>query len=194
MFEMSDEELRERHAAADAYGAEPYVLRVNPLRLVRMFWPVYLLVAVAVAVNPSAWWPPTPATALVLSLPLLMLALGWLGRRRWRLEFTPEALLHHTLGRTERFEWPRMGPVELAWVRVGHLPVARTFRFAYPVDDPHTLAEQVTSRFGRRLLPIFGDRPISEQAALIELWRGLRTERLLASGWSVPASVLSLRR
>ena len=194
MTGMSDDELRERLAAFEVEADKPYVLPVNPLRLVRMCWPFYLIVALAVAVNPSAWWPPTAVTAFVLSLPLLMLALGWLGRRRWRLEFTPEALLHHTLGRTERFEWPRMGPVEVAWVHLGHLPVARTFRFAYPVDDPHTLAEQVTSRLGRRLLPIFGDRPIREQAALIELWRGRRTDRLVASGWSVPASVLSLRR
>ena len=194
MTPMSDDELRERQAFVEGAGALPYVLPVNPLRLVRMAWPLYALIAVAVAVNPSAWWPPTPTTAFVFSLPLLLLALGWLGRGRWRLEFTPEALVHHTLGRTERFEWPRMGPVEVAWVRVGHLPVARTFRFAYPVDDARTLPEQVTSRFGRRLLPIFGDRPLREQAALIEAWRGLRTARLVASGWSVPASALSLRR
>ena len=194
MTDMSDDEPRERHAAAQRSGTLPYVLPVNPLRLMRMFWPVHLLIVVAVAVHPSAWWPLTPTTAFVLSLPLLLLALGWLGRGRWRLEFTPEALVHHTLGRSERFEWPRMGPVDVAWMHVGHLPVARTFRFAYPVEAPRTLAEQVTSRFGRRLLPIFGDRPLKEQAALMEAWRGLRTDALVASGWSVPASVFSLRR
>ncbi len=194
MSAMSDEELQERRAAVEAYGAVPFVLPVNPLRLVRMAWPLYALVAVAVAVHPSAWWPPTPVTAFVLATPLLLLALGWLGRGRWRLEFTDTALVDHTLGRSERFEWPRMGLVHVGWVHVGHLPVARALRFAYPVDDPHTLAEQVTSRFGRTLLPIFGDRPLGEQAALIELWRGLRTEAMVASGWSVPASVFSLRR
>ena len=109
-------------------------------------------------------------------------------------EFTDEALIHHTLGRTERFEWPRMGPVEVAWVRLGHLPVARTLRFAYPVEDPRTVAEQVTSRFGRRLLPVFGDQPLRQQALLMDMWRDAMTRKLVASGRSVPASVLQLRR
>lgn len=194
MTELPDDEERWTRALPNGGTVSPYVLPVNPLKLMRMFWPLYVLTAVAVAVHPSAWWPPTPVTALVLATPLLFLALGVFGRGRWRLEFTDEALVHHTLGRAERFEWPRMGPVDVAWVHIGHLPVARTLRFAYPVDDPRTLAEQVTSRFGRRLLPIFGDRPLKEHAALVEAWRGLRTDRLVASGWSVPASVLSLRR
>lgn len=199
MSDMSDEEMQqERATATEAYFAEayakPFVLAANPLKLTAMFWPFYLLIALAVAVHSSAWWPLTPLTAAVIATPLLFLALGWLARGRWRLEFTPQALVLHTLGRTERFEWPRMGPVHVEWARLGHLPVAHVLRFAYPADDPRTLAEQVTSRFGRRLPPIFGDGSAKQQAAVIEAWRTISTARLVASGWSVPASALSLRR
>ena len=169
-------------------------LPVNPAKLVAMFWPLYALIALAVVVNPSAWWPITPQAAAALASPLVFLGLGWVGRGRWRLEVTPEALVHHTLGRTERFEWPRMGPVEVGWIRLGHLPVARTLRFAYPTEGARTASEQITARFGRRLLPVFGDRSLRETAAELEMWRVIRTEKLVASGWSVPASVLSLRR
>ena len=163
-------------------------LPVNPAKLLRMTWPLYGLMALSVLVNPASWWPLTPLTLGVPLIPLLLPVLGWAARGRWRLEVTPEALVHHTLGRTERFEWSRMGPVGVSWWHVGHLPVARTLWFAYPTDAPRTTSEQITARTGRRLLPIFGDRPLKESAAELELWRAMLTEKAEASGWSVPAS------
>lgn len=148
-------------------------LRVDPLKLAAMFWPLYALIALAVAVNPRAWLPPSPRDALTLATPLLFWVLGWAVRRRWRLEVTPEALLHHTLTRTERFEWARMGPVETRCLHVVHLPMARTLWFPYPLDAPRTVEERITARLGRRLLPVFGDRSARETAAELERWRAL---------------------
>ena len=169
-------------------------LPVNPVKLLRMTGPLYALMALGVLLNSASWWPPTPLIVAVPLIPMLLPVLGWMGRGRWRLEITEEALVHHTMGRTERFEWPRMGPVSLSWVRIGHLPVARTLWFPYPVDDPRTASEQITARLGRRLLPVFGDRSLRETAAELEMWRVICTQKLVASGRSVPASVLSLRR
>ena len=148
---------------------------VNPARLLLMTWPVYLLTAVAVVVNPREWLQATPLTVGVLLAPLLLPLLGLLARSRWSLEATPEALLHHTLTRTERFEWSRMGPIETRAVAINHIPLARTLWFAYPTDAPRTPGEQVSARIGRRLLPVFGDRPLRATAEVLESWR--RTAR-----------------
>ena len=148
-------------------------LPVNPAKLLRMTWPLYALMALGVLVNPSSWLPPTLATVGVVALPLLLPLLGLAARRRWRLEVTPEALLHHTLTRTERFEWARMGTVQTQLVSIGHLPVARTLWFPFPTDAPRAPGEHVSARLGRRLMPVFGDRSLKETAAELERWRGL---------------------
>lgn len=167
-------------------------LPADPAKLARMFWPLYVLIALSVLVNPSAWWPLSATDVFLLSTPGLFLLMGWAVRRRWRLEVTPEALLHHTLTRTERYEWARMGPVGARWIHVGHVPVARTLWFPYPTDAPRTVEERITARLGRRLLPVFGDRPLQATAEQLEQWRGLLTEP--AGRRSTPASAPGRRR
>ena len=169
-------------------------LPVNPAKLLRMTWPLYALMALSVLVNPASWWPATPLTLAVPLIPLLLPVLGWVARGRWRLEVTPDALVHHTLRGSERFEWTRMGSVGVSWIRIGHLPVARSLLFAYPIDTPRSAAERITALTGRRLMPVFGDRPLKESAAELELWRAMLTDKAVAEGRSVPASALSLRR
>ena len=106
-------------------------LPLNLFKLVAMFWPLFALMALAVAVNPAAWAHLSPATTLLLASPLLLVAVAFVLRDRWWLELTPDALIHHALLREERFAWERMGPVELRFQRIMHLPLARTFWFAY---------------------------------------------------------------
>ena len=169
------------------------VLPVNPAKLLRMTWPLYALMSLSVLLNPASWWPATPLTLALPLMPLLLPVLGWAARDRWRLEVTPDALVHRTLGRTESFAWTRMGPVGVAWVRVGHLPVARSLWFAYPTDTPRTAAEQISARLGRRLLPVFGDRSLKESAAELETWRVMLVQQAQATAPSAPASEPSPR-
>ncbi len=147
------------------------LLPVNPARLLLMTWPLYALMALGALVDPREWLQATPLTVGVLLAPLLLPLLGVVAGRRWSLEATPDALLHHTLTRTERFAWSRMGPVETRAVAVNHVPVARTLWFAYPTDAPRTAGEQISARLGRRLLPVFGDRNLGQTAEALEAWR-----------------------
>ncbi len=57
---------------------------VNPGKLMALFWPLYVLTAVAVAVHPSAWCPLTSTIVFVLSTPVLFLLVGWAARELWR--------------------------------------------------------------------------------------------------------------
>lgn len=97
-------------------------------------------------------------------------------RCRWRLELTPEALIHHTMGRAERFEWKRMGPLTMKLAPLSTLLFVRTFWFAYPLDAARNLEERASTLIGRRLLCVFGDKSPSETIAEIEAWRALRVK------------------
>ena len=163
-------------------------LLVSPAKLLWMTWPIYALMALGVLLNPREWLPVTPSTAGIVAIPLLLPVLGYAARNRWRLEVTPDALLHHTLTRVERFEWARMGPVQTRWMRIGHLPVARTLWFPYPTDAPRTPGDQITARLGRRLLPVFGDRSLTQTAAELESWRTLTHPLIEAVRPSIQAS------
>ena len=163
-------------------------LLVSPAKLLRMTWPIYVLMGLGVLLNPREWLPLTPTTAAIPAIPLLLPIIGYVARHRWRLEVTPEALLHHTLTKVERFDWGRMGPVQVRWLGIGHLPVARTLWFPYPTDAPRTPGEQITFRLGRRLLPVFGDRSLTQTAAELESWRTLTHPLIQAVRPSVQAS------
>ena len=149
------------------------ILPVNPGKLVAMAWPLYVLVALSVLLRPGDWTHLTASNALIAATPLLLFGMGVLGRDRWKLEVTPEALVQHGFLRSERFEWRRMGPVGVGWIDVFHIPVVRTLTFLHPTDAPTTLAQQVTSRFGRRIPAIYGDRSARATAEMIEGWRKL---------------------
>ena len=148
-------------------------LPVDPAKLFWMCLPLYGLMALSFALQPDSWLHGGVSVWSALGIPLLLPLLGWAARSRWKLEATPEALLHHTLTRVERYEWVRMGPVEVRWLHVLHLPVMRTLWFVYPLDAPRTASEQITARIGRRLLPVFGDRSAKATAELLESWRRL---------------------
>ena len=148
-------------------------LRVDPAKLFWMVWPIYALIGISFAIQPERWLEGGVSVWSAIGLPLLLPLMGWLTRDRWKLEITADALLHHTLLKTERYEWRRMGPVETHWQHVIHVPLMKTLWFRFPTDTPHGVTEQITSRIGRRLLPIFGDRSLRETAELLESWRKL---------------------
>ena len=148
-------------------------LPVNPAKLVLMAWPLLVLVALSVWLRPHDWTHLTFTTGLIAATPFLLFAMGVLGRGRWGLEITPEALIQRGFGPSVRYEWARMGPVNTGWIDVMHVPLVRTVQFLHPIEGPKTLAQQVTSRFGRRIPAIYGDRSAHETAELIESWRRL---------------------
>ena len=154
------------------------LLPVNPTKLVFMAWPVYLLVVLSVALRPHDWTRLTLSTGLIAATPLLLFGMGVLGRGRWALEVTPEALIQRGFGPSVRYEWARMGPVNAGWIHVLHVPVVRTIQFLHPIEGPKTLAQQVTSRFGRRIPAFYGDRSARETAEIIEGWRRLYTHEV----------------
>ena len=87
-------------------------LELNAGKLLGLFTPIWVLLALSLAVNWNDWQDRPLTLAWVGGLPFAATGLLWsFGRRRWRLELTPTALVHHTLGRTERFEWDRMGEI-----------------------------------------------------------------------------------
>ena len=152
-------------------------LELSPWRLLRMFWPIYAMIALGALLDPRAWMQLTPVTTALLASPILIAAAGYALRDLWWLELTNDALVHHRLGGEDRFAWTRMGPVQLKTQEIMRLPIVRTLWFPFPTDQPQTLREQVTKRIGRRLLPIFGDRSSAETMRLIEGWR--RGDRLV---------------
>jgi hypothetical protein len=82
------------------------------------------------------------------------------------LEATPQALIHHTLGRTERFDWRAMGAFEVHGLPLPGWFGIRTLRFAYPVAPDG-------SGPARRVLLVFGDQSGVETAATLERFRQL---------------------
>lgn len=146
---------------------------VNPTKVLRLFAPLWLLLAVSLTFQWDAWQDSPLLLAFVGGLPIVAAIAAAFVRNRWRLDLTPDALVHKTLGFTEVFEWKRMGPIEL---RPSPLPeplLVRTFWFAYPTDAPQTLQERGTSLLGRRLLCVFGDQSAAETIEAIESWRRL---------------------
>ena len=151
-------------------------LDLSPMKLLRMAWPIYALIALGALLHPRAWLVLTPATLAFAASPLLILAAGLALREHWWLELTNDALVHHRFRGADRFAWSRMGPVEIPAQHILHLPLVRTLWFPFPTDEPHGAGEQITKRIGRRLLLVFGDRSSVETMRLIEAWR--RGERL----------------
>jgi hypothetical protein len=137
-------------------------LELNAGKLLLFFSPIWLLLVVALLVNPSAW--SALQVAGVAGIPLVATAGLWvLGRRRWRLELTPEALVQHTLGRSERFDWAALGTLEIRGLTaVGPWNLS----FAYPAD-PEGRGPR------RRLMLVFGDQSGPATLQTIERFRQL---------------------
>jgi hypothetical protein len=128
---------------------------VNPEKILRLFSPLWALLALSLWLHWESWQSMPILLAAIALLPLVAALAAGLMRERWRLELTAEALVHHTLGRTERFAWSRVGPIE---IRPAPLPVAlfvRTLWFAYPLDAPHGAEERGSALLGRRILCVF---------------------------------------
>lgn len=145
-------------------------LPVQPLRLLRMFLPLGLLLPVSLWLHWDKWVASPWYLVVVIASPLLLIAGVWLFRDRWRLTLTRDALEHHTLWGVQRYPWRRMGPVA-----VGHGPgrasAAQTLTFAYPTDTPTSLRERMTAQTGLRILAIFGPADASALAEQVESWR-----------------------
>ncbi len=138
---------------------------LNAGKLLGFFALIWPLLLVALLVNPSAWsvW----QAAGFFAFPLVCTAGLWaIARRRWRLEATPQALIHHTLGRTERFDWRAIGHFEVHGLPLPGWFGIRTLRFAYP-------AAPDGSGPARRLMLVFGDQSGVETAATLERFRQL---------------------
>ena len=152
-------------------------LPVNPAKVLRLFAPLWALMALSLGIYWQSWQSQPIAFAAVASLPIGAALLASLVRDRWRLELTPEALIHHTLGRSESFAWARMGPLELKGAPLLDRVLVRTFWFAFPLEAPLALKERVASVVGRRILCAFGDHTALETIKQIETWRALYAQK-----------------
>lgn len=128
---------------------------LNGRKLLGMFAPIWALLALSWLVNPAAWVADPVNVALAAGIPFAASGGLWLlGRRKWRLELTPTALIHHTVGRTEVFDWALTGPIGVSRVPGLDLVAPSTLHFAYAGPGLLGPAGQV---IGRRLLCVFGD-------------------------------------
>lgn len=152
-------------------------LPVDPTKVLRLFAPLWALLAISLWLHWDSWQSMPILLAAMAFLPLAAALAAGLARERWRLELTPDALIHHTLGRKEVFEWARMGPLEMKPAPVSNLLFVRTFWFAFPLDAPQTLEERGSQIIGRRLLCVFGDSAPPETIQQIEDWRALYARR-----------------
>ncbi|MDZ4692053.1 hypothetical protein [Terricaulis sp.] len=146
---------------------------VNPEKVLRLFSPLWGLLAFSLWLHWESWQSKPIMLAAVASLPLVAALAAGLMRERWRLELTAEALVHHTLGRTERFAWSRMGPVEIKPSPLRVFMLVRALWFAYPLDAPRDAEERATKLLGRRILCVFGDHSPRETVEQIQAWRAL---------------------
>jgi len=146
---------------------------VNPEKILRLFSPLWALLALSLWLHWESWQSMPILLTVSASLPLVAAFAAGLMRERWRLELTPDALIHHTLGRTERFAWSRMGPIEIKPAPLPVLLFIRTLWFAYPFDAPRGDVERASALLGRRILCVFGDLGASEMVKQIEEWRAL---------------------
>lgn len=141
---------------------------LNGGKLLGMFAPIWALLGLSWLVNRDAWVAEPLNVALAAGIPFAASGLLWVfGRRRWRLELTPTALIHHTLGRTEVFDWARTGPIGVSRVFGLDLVSPSTLHFAYAGGGP---TGQV---LGRRLLCVFGDGGTDRLLRQIEDYRRL---------------------
>lgn len=152
-------------------------LPVNPVKVLRLFAPLWALLALSVAVHWESWQSKPILLAAIALLPFAAAFAAGLIRERWRLELTPDALVHHTLGRSERFDWARMGPLEMKRAPISDLLFLRTFWFVYPLDTPRSIEERGAQLIGRRVLCVFGDHAPPETIRQIEAWRALYAPR-----------------
>ena len=120
-------------------------LPVNPVKVLRLFAPLWALLALSVAVHWESWQSKPILLAAIALLPFAAAFAAGLIRERWRLELTPDALVHHTLGRSERFDWARMGPLEMKRAPISDLLFLRTFWFVYPLDTPRSIENAAPS-------------------------------------------------
>ncbi|MDQ0465097.1 hypothetical protein QO010_002881 [Caulobacter ginsengisoli] len=122
---------------------------------------LWLVLIVALLADPGAWtaW---QVTAFFV-FPVICTAILWaIARRDWRLEAIPHGLIHHTLGRTERFDWRAMGPFTVKGLPIG----PKVLEFPYP-------AQADGSGPPRRLLLVFGDQSGAQTAVTLERFRRL---------------------
>jgi hypothetical protein len=152
-------------------------LDVDPMKVMRLFAPLWALLALSLWVHWAEWLTKPVLFGAIAFLPLAGAGAAYLVRHRWRLELTPEALIHHTLARRETFEWARMGPLSIKQAPLSDLLFVRTFWFAYPLDGARSLEEHVANLIGRRILCVFGDRSPPETIKQIEEWRALHVKR-----------------
>lgn len=148
-------------------------LPVNPAKVLRLFAPLWVLLALSLWLYEAQWRSMPITLAAIAFLPIGAALAAAAVRERWRLELTQDALVHHTLGRRERFEWARMGPLELKAAPFLDRVLVRTFWFAFPLDAPRGVEERVAGLIGRRILCVFGDHSASETIQQIEAWRAL---------------------
>lgn len=149
------------------------IFPVNPMKALRLFTPLWGMLAVSLWLHWQSWQAMPITLASIAGAPLAAAAAAGLMRGRWRLELTPESLIHHALGRREQFEWARMGPLQLRKAPLPDLLFVRTFWFAFPLDAPRTLEERGSQIIGRRILCVFGDLSAAETIKQIEDWRAL---------------------
>jgi len=145
---------------------------LNLAKVFGLFTPLWVLLALSLWVHWDSWQAEPWWLAPTIGLPVLFVVLAWtFGRRRWRVELTPTELIHHTLGRTERYDFARMGPVEVSKAPLPEPIGVLTVSFAWPVD-PDLGAGSVQAQLKeRRILGVFGDGPTRRLADEIELWR-----------------------
>lgn len=148
-------------------------LPVHPVKVLRLFAPLWALLALSLWLHWEAWQAKPLLFAALAALPFAAAFASALMRERWRLELTADALIHHTLGRTERFEWTRMGPLEMRSAPLPAILFVRSFWFAFPLDAPRALEERAGKFLGRRILCVFGDLSPAETIKQIEDWRAL---------------------
>lgn len=148
-------------------------LPVNPAKVLRLFAPIWLVLALSLWLHWSGWQSKLILLGVLGCLPVVAAIVAGLLRGRWRLELTPAALVHHTLSGAERFAWERMGPLQIKGAPVLSALCVRTFWFAYPLDAPRAFNERASKGFGRRILCVFGDHSAAETIKQIEEWRRL---------------------
>jgi hypothetical protein len=147
-------------------------LELNLARVLSLFTPLWALLLLSLWLNWADWVAQPWYLALVIGPPALLIALVALfARRRWRLELTPTELVHHTLGRTERFDFARMGPVTVKPAPLPELVAPATLWFVWPTDAARGIESAAGQLIGRRILAVFGDHSAAETAHIIETWR-----------------------
>jgi len=144
---------------------------LNGGKLLGMFAPIWALLGLSYLVNRAAFLADPVNVAIAAGIPFVASGALWLlGRRKWRLELSPKALIHHTLARTETFDWNLMGPIGVCRVIGLDLVSPSTLHFAYAGPGLLGPTGQV---IGRRLLCVFGDGGTDRLLRQIEDYRRL---------------------